>query len=1415
MRIGDIIGFREDLFFDGAVQIDWFYNQAKANRVASSFVFHGKEYFGISDELTGNQMTDTISFFRAVANKIEDEQRGNPFTLAIAEYGTGKSHLAVTLAQLLSGKGYMPNTYNKIIDNIRRIDNEASKQIESVCDKPNLVLAINGMRDFNLHYEILKAASRSLRLYGYSDDNLKKLNRAHETAFRFFERNIETSILRFEKKARDFGWVEQGKSLADKLRRTMSEDNTAFKIINGVYEEINGHEIRWDEGVSANLVLETLLREYCGISGEFNKIVIIFDEFGRYLEYASSADSAQSGDSALQQIFESIQNSDGNIQMINFIQSDIKVYLQRVDKTRNISRYIGRYDASEKFHLSSNLETVFANLIDRKNKDAFSIYIKGWLNKNEQELAVLYSNMDKWLPLKGLWKDKMLFSQVIVEGIYPLHPISTYMLTGLSGYLQNRSSLTLVNNHITVLSNYEISPGQACPLVLPEQLLDGDLYFELLSAEQEGRQLSRHCIRYDNILRKLGDKLSNNMKKVLRSNLILKLLRFRTSDYEDAILALSTCSGVSISSIKQELIWLENEYAVLGFDEHTSSFDFLEDSSGAHDFRTFYRRIKSGQTLSSSIFDNSNVRELSGILTPIYTNFPIEKKIKSNEWQFNQDLFHITELSEAYIDSLILDFMSSTTPEKIKGKLIWLYINRDTEDKVLDYAKSLSEKLIGMPIVMFLLNDAENKLHASLLEYEVLTTSISTEEKNRFGRHYTDALLQAENNLKDAFSMLQRERLMVCPNTIKSLTNRLTVSLTDILNDTYPEIVPFDFDGFDSKQPGRARKSYCSILKLLLSGSINANTIQSSPVEVRNRFEATLFESGINSWKCINIDYQIIPPKNQQVFAIYSYLERELKEKKSLNCMEILTKLRLPPYGLNDYIIIYLISVFCANFSYCIRAISKEKTYSIIRWKDLFIGDNRVDVEIVKATNFILVDSGAVTDSYLRLFKKVENNDNVSLVDEYSKELQQLTQSEEIPKELEAQYKLCEYRLNEGYKILSSWNRLMDDLITKYEMAIEHNDVYKALQAINALNSTSIYRVFTSGYVVSEQTRKQVGNLETKLREFVEPRLIPWIREQKCYSVEQMSQYRKHYKHIVSLLQSLNYYEEAKKAKEHGEAELESRDKIRERQELAKDCNTYISEKRISQYVPYTSLIDWEKQGTELLAKIDKYRNFLGSDYLRFHNNITTRLNEIIDSHQKIKSKMNDIWNDIYELTDIDAVESMIERIDIICKKGIPSSDRNDFIELQKVLEAFIIDTKELKRLCLDREGFKKQYRKLYEKYARDDVEIDVLHILESLYDQANVMMNTKEDEWINKYIISISEDISRAKALEWIDKTINLPLYLSDETKLKHSQTKKIVSRILSDANIGDVIFHFRKLNRQEQVECIEKLISIIENEK
>ena len=39
MELGKILEFRKDLYFEGAVQADWFYTQEKAAKVEENFVF--------------------------------------------------------------------------------------------------------------------------------------------------------------------------------------------------------------------------------------------------------------------------------------------------------------------------------------------------------------------------------------------------------------------------------------------------------------------------------------------------------------------------------------------------------------------------------------------------------------------------------------------------------------------------------------------------------------------------------------------------------------------------------------------------------------------------------------------------------------------------------------------------------------------------------------------------------------------------------------------------------------------------------------------------------------------------------------------------------------------------------------------------------------------------------------------------------------------------------------------------------------------------------------------------------------------------------------------------------------------------------------------------------------------------------
>ena len=102
------MNFRRDLFFEGAVQIGWFDSDpVKRDQAASHFIFHGPDYHGVSvselSEISSSPIIDTASLVQTIATGSDQGSKlaSLPIALVIAGYGTGKSHLGLTLASLL------------------------------------------------------------------------------------------------------------------------------------------------------------------------------------------------------------------------------------------------------------------------------------------------------------------------------------------------------------------------------------------------------------------------------------------------------------------------------------------------------------------------------------------------------------------------------------------------------------------------------------------------------------------------------------------------------------------------------------------------------------------------------------------------------------------------------------------------------------------------------------------------------------------------------------------------------------------------------------------------------------------------------------------------------------------------------------------------------------------------------------------------------------------------------------------------------------------------------------------------------------------------------------------------------------------------------------------------------------------
>ena len=163
MKINDILAFNKERYFNGAIQAEWFYDPHLSYEIGSSYVFHSPRYYGVSNQdvqAGEHKLMDTVSFTSMISDRVTG-RNSNGFVMTIAGYGTGKSHLAVTLGKLFSGDD--ERTREAILNNICDIEPRIGQTLrQDVQPSRNLVIILNGMNNFNLDHEVMKCAKKAL-----------------------------------------------------------------------------------------------------------------------------------------------------------------------------------------------------------------------------------------------------------------------------------------------------------------------------------------------------------------------------------------------------------------------------------------------------------------------------------------------------------------------------------------------------------------------------------------------------------------------------------------------------------------------------------------------------------------------------------------------------------------------------------------------------------------------------------------------------------------------------------------------------------------------------------------------------------------------------------------------------------------------------------------------------------------------------------------------------------------------------------------------------------------------------------------------------------------------------------------------------------------------------------------------------
>jgi hypothetical protein len=1410
VKIKEILEFKKENFFDGAVQADWFYDTNMKLKSAGNYIFHGPKYYGISQSdvsASKHKLIDTASFVKVIYDKLYTDFDSSRFLLTIAGYGAGKSHLSVTLASLLSGDdiGLRDKISNKLVD----VDEGIGKYIKELQDN-NLVIVLNGMNDFNLNSEILKNAKRSLAMNGLDDSIFEDMTIAYQTAANFLNTTFnafEDSYRKYAEKYHKYKRMESNE-LKKLLSSKVFEDFEAYQVINEVYKEKTGSYIKWEEGISASTILSKLYNKYVKEEKKFKGIVILFDEFGRYLEYAAAHPNLAS-ESAIQQIFEAVQNGKPSMLFIGFIQSDLSAYLSRVSN-QNITRYVSRYENSDKYYLSSNLETILASLLRKRNQNAEDMINNIFNGSLKLYSHRLYSSMARWIPengTKGVWTNEDLFNKTIMRGCYPIHPTTISLLAFLSSWMQQRSTLSFLGEIFEANSD-QVLGEDGIPFIYPTAVINSRIFNELLNAEEKGRQQGQQCTSFSELMNKHEEKLSEDEKEVLRAILILNLTKYKVYDRSDSITALSFNTGISVKQLEVILENLENELGIIFFDEAIKRYGFTAETSSKVDFNREFtvKRTKVNRSgLLNTIKDD--IKKEIGLDKLEEIPFGRVSGIATGEWNFTKRLIEMDEFDDRYAINLVNEFRNAIHPDTPKGNVVFLYSNKRNYEEVKNIENIIrSHKLEAVPVIIYLIYDGEDIILESLIDLRCLA-SFSILERSRFRKYISSKYDESVKKIIRRFTELARNRQIITSRGIEISEYRLKDICLNKLNDIYKTPFLFTFDGFEKKVTPVVRKRYNSVAASIINRTVcSKSDFESLDAEIRNRINSVLSVNSSTSWKVLLDNYVLTEPISPVPKKIYNEILERVKAVDFICAEELFEKYLSPPYGMNIYsavlFFIYFISHNTKNIE-IYSGINKIKVNSLISY---FNDDKKEIVQNVLKLKVSYREKAS--DNVIKDFiDEVNSNSKIEKCEELLENANRIRLNEDIPENLEGLFINLETQLKIGIDSCNKIYRDLEEAQKEYEESFKKFfkpfSYVKINSYLGGIKEGKIPR--TNFYYSSEYIEKVRSIREGSLEKIVFG-LENYLDRIKI-DIDNIDNIKRYTLQLVKILKNHGSIEFAE-AIENKIVSLENKLKERIKYETILDqCN-----QELDQCDSYIRRYNNFEQAERLIKYWDEYFNGKNvPDGIRNEYMDKIRKQRILldQKYQQITGQTKELISKASILTNSGELRGYKRELEEAINKGIHKDYKDEVTALLSMVEDTLKDVQDLQKDELVICELDKAASALQKKYINSPIISVVNKALADKYEQEK----SKEDTWKQKYLKNIRElnSMSVAQLLQWKSQTEFKPYYLTDETVEDCSMTLDIVNEKLSQHKIENILDLFKQLDDEQRSKCLLKLKNII----
>lgn len=539
--------------FVSDVSLAWYPAHPNNARLAGSYSWTRQR---IGEELPS---LEALNLLRHGFESDEIAKLGNRH-LWEAIYGHGKSHLALALANFFGKPAGSPEV-NAVLEAIKHAkgDFEGLKYFKE-SRQPYLILPLYGNHTYTIAQGVVRGIEKA-----FASNPITK-NEDIGLWFKPAQEGLEA----LSAKQSD---VEKANAFLQKLNPPLTlhdlrEDLTSRR---GQYREqlsqmvhhVTGFPPAFGDMLGPKQVIESVVEKYCGEGKPFSGLLILFDEFGRFIQDYANEYDLLSKNQPLQNLLEAIAGLQSKAAIVAFTQANPEGIAKRAmgassARLDEVNRELTRFPDPQRKVLVSPLEAVLGDFLQQEKEQ-----LEALLDANPNAEAGLDAAVDMTkllFPARyASWTPQQLQKQLGYE-CFPLHPLTTALLCtlGIRETVSARPSLGFVQETYNRFADYSaLTTNDTFQFIPATQLV---AYFKESLAKND-----QDWDRYQNALRLSGAELPQLSKPEpgnLKNDVLAAMFVRETAnlaigtgltDHENIIAALCGHSRADVSQALREL----------------------------------------------------------------------------------------------------------------------------------------------------------------------------------------------------------------------------------------------------------------------------------------------------------------------------------------------------------------------------------------------------------------------------------------------------------------------------------------------------------------------------------------------------------------------------------------------------------------------------------------------------------------------------------------------------------------------------------------------------------------------------------------------------------------------------------------------------------------------------------------------